>query len=124
MGIDLLRVLVVDDDEEQLELMRRSLTSQQFEVRTSSTPIGVSNIVRDFVPDVILIDLNQPALSGDRLIKLVRQNTCSNARLVLYSSADVDKLRRLAAEVLADGWIQKGLPPSELAMKLRSLCWS
>lgn len=122
MSNDVLRVLVVDDDEEQLELMRRSLSSQRFEVKTSSSPIGVSNLVREFLPNLILIDVNQPALSGDRILKLVRRNTRSNARLVLYSSSDAEKLRRLASEVSADGWIQKGLAPAELAKRLRSIC--
>jgi len=118
----ILRVLVVDDDEQHLELIRRFLDTDQFDVRTSSSPIGVSNLVREFSPDVILIDVNIPALSGDRLLPLVRRNTRSDARLVLFSSSDADKLRRLAQEVSADGWIQKGLPPHELAQRIRRLC--
>ena len=119
-----LRVLVVDDDLEQLELVRRFLSGSEFQVQTSSSPIGVSNIVRDFCPDLILFDVNIPALSGDRLLSLVRRNTTSSARLVLYSSSDPDELRRLAREVSADDWIPKGLSPRELADRIRRLCRS
>lgn len=116
-----LRILVIDDDPEQLELVVRFLKGDEFHVQTSSSPIGVSNIVRDFRPDLILFDVNIPALSGDRLLTLVRRNTSSTARLVLYSSSDADHLRRLAQEVSADGWIPKGLSPSELATRIRRL---
>ncbi len=116
-----LRVLVVDDDETQLEMVSRFL-SGEFEVQTSSSPIGVSNLVREFRPDVILVDVNIPALSGDRIVSLVRRNTQSKARLVLFSSSDVDHLRQLADSVSADGWIQKGLGPTELADRLRRIC--
>ncbi|HJL15382.1 MAG TPA: response regulator [Sandaracinaceae bacterium LLY-WYZ-13_1] len=122
MNDKVLRLLVVDDDEEQLELVRRFLSGRGFEVRTSGSPIGVTNIVRELSPHLILIDVNQPALSGDRLLTLVRRNTSSDARLVLYSSTDADELRRIAADVSADGWIQKGLPLPELAERLRQLC--
>lgn len=116
-----LRILVVDDDLEQLELFRRLLSGSEFAVETSSSPIGVSNIVRDFRPDVILFDVNIPALPGDRLLTLVRRNTTSSARLVLYSSSDPEELRRLAKEVSADGWIPKGLSPRELADRIRRI---
>lgn len=117
-----LRLLVVDDDEEQLELVRRLLTAFRFDVRTTSSPIGVSNLVREFAPNIILIDVNQPALSGDRILELVRKNTRSDAKLILYSSADPERLRRLAHDVHADGWLPKGLAGRELATKLRHLC--
>ncbi len=116
-----LRLLVVDDDEEQLELVRRLLTSQRFEVRTTSSPIGVSNIARDFAPSIILIDVNQPALSGDRILRLVRKNTDSKAKLVLFSSLDPERLRALATSVEADGWLPKGLGGEDLARKLRRI---
>ncbi|MEQ9073598.1 MAG: response regulator [Sandaracinaceae bacterium] len=117
-----LRLLVVDDDEEHLELVRRLLSAYKFEVRTTSSPIGVSNLVREFLPNVILIDVNQPALSGDRILTLVRRNAKSMAKLVLFSSADPERLRQLAKSVEADGWIPKGLAPRELADQLRRVC--
>lgn len=117
-----LRLLVVDDDEAQLRLVQRGLEPLRFEVRTTSSPIGVSNIVRDFLPDVLLIDVNQPALNGGQILSLVRKNTSSKAKLVLYSSADPERLRRIAMEVNADGWISKGLTSQELAKQLRKFC--
>jgi len=116
-----MKVLVVDDDPEQLEMMERQLRSFGVEVRTWNTGIGVTNAVREFGPDVVLLDVNIPALSGDRLVKLLRRSQTSS-RLVLFSSNDQDSLRRLAADVGADDWIQKGIDPQSLVQRLQRVC--
>jgi len=116
-----LRVLVVDDDVEHLELVQRQLQAFGFEVRTWSSGLGVTNEVRVFRPDVVLLDVNIPALSGDRLVPLLRQSM-SSIRLVLFSSSDRDQLRSLARQVEADDWIQKGIAPNALADQIRRIC--
>lgn len=123
MGGRGLRVLVVDDDESHLELVSRSLRGHGFEVTTSSSSLGVSNLARRLLPDVVLLDVNIPALSGDRLAPLLRQIGGSQPmRVVLFSACDVDELRSLAASVSADAWIQKGCGADELATHLRRIC--
>jgi len=116
-----IRVFVVDDDEQQLDLLDRGLRAFGFEVRTSSSPIGVTNAVREFKPHVVLLDVNIPALSGDKLVTLLRRSLDTEGQLILFSSSDQDRLRRLAREVSADGWIQKGLATADLAKRIRSL---
>lgn len=117
------RVLLVDDDDSQLDLLSRLLTAEGFDVQTTNSPIGVSNIARKFGPDIVLIDVNIPALSGDQLLPLLRRSTRdAQRRFVLFSACDPDKLRSLADRVGADGWIQKGSEPSELIQKLRAIC--
>lgn len=115
-----MKVLVVDDDVMQLRLVKRMLVSTQCEVRVTSSPIGVTNIVRVFEPDVVLLDVNIPGLSGDRLLTLLRDK--SESRLVLFSASDPDVLRKLAEEVGADAWIAKGVTAESLMKKLRAIC--
>lgn len=115
-----MKVLVVDDDEDQLEMVRRMLASYGCEVRVTSSPIGVTNVVREFLPDVVLLDVDIPALSGDKLVKLLRKR--SSSRLVLFSASDPEDLRRLSREVGADAWIQKGISGKQLADRLHELC--
>lgn len=117
-----LRVLVVDDDPLQLELAERILSRYACEVYTTSSPTGVSSLARDHDPDVVLVDMNLPGLTPARVVEIVRRDTSSRARVVLYSAADADELRALAAALAADGWIQKGLVWGELADRLRRIC--
>lgn len=116
-------MLLVDDEDEQIDLVVQLLESQGFDVATTYSPICVSNIARRFGPDVVLLDVNLPALSGERLVPLLRRSTGdAQRRFVLFSAGDPEKLRSLAGKVGADGWLQKGAEPVELARQLRMMC--
>lgn len=117
-----LRVLIVDDDQLQLELMDRSLRHEGLQVATSSSVFGVSNIMRSFDPDVMLIDVHIPALPGDQLLNLVRRSAPPHTKYVLYSSCDEWRLKSLAKDTNADGWISKSADVSVVAKKLKEVC--
>jgi two-component system OmpR family response regulator len=114
------KVLIVDDDAFQLEVVSRTLRSYGFEVVTAESPIGVSNSVRSFKPDVVLVDVNIPALSGDKVIETVRRLSQGSARFVLYSACDEAELRTLAGQSKADGWISKSETGQALVARIRS----
>lgn len=115
-----LRVLVVDDDNTQLELVERTLKADGIEVMTCSSPIGVTNQIVSFNPRIVLVDVNIPALSGDRLIGISRKWAPAGTLFVLYSASDEGRLRGLSREVGADGWISKSVTGSELTARLRT----
>lgn len=117
-----LRVLVVDDDPLQLELVQRSLRLEGFDVTVTRAALGASNLVKSFAPDVVLIDVNIPALTGDRLLTLAKKHAPPTTRFLLYSACDESRLRALAAETGADGWISKSVGGAEIAARIRKLC--
>jgi DNA-binding response OmpR family regulator len=121
MAEDTLRVLVVDDDPLQLELVERTLKFEGFNVMTCESPIGVTNIVRSFLPHIVLMDVDIPALSGDKILSIARKSAPPMTRFVLHSSSDESILRNLAKEVEADGYISKSVTGSDLAARLRTL---
>jgi two-component system, OmpR family, response regulator len=116
------KILCVDDDGDQLDLVSRILRVHGFEVMTCASPIGVSNVVRSFRPDIVLVDVNMPALSGDRTIEVVRRLVHGRAKFVLYSACDETTLRGLARQVEADGWISKSVTGLDLVNRLNGLC--
>lgn len=111
------RVLVVDDDPDLLELVRRTLTPH-FEVQTHNSALGVSNLVRNGEPDLVLLDVNFPALKGDQVLSLARRYAPRTTKFILYSAADESKLRALARASGADGYLSKSVQGSELIQKL------
>ncbi|NUP06106.1 MAG: response regulator [Polyangiaceae bacterium] len=118
---DPVRVMIVDDDASQLELLDRSLRSHGFDVLTCNSPIGVTNLICSFEPDVVLMDVNIPALSGDRLLSICRKWAPASTRFVLFSSWDETKLRGLARSVGADGYLSKSVTGLDLATKVRAI---
>ncbi|MBM7119365.1 response regulator [[Archangium] primigenium] len=116
-----IRVLVVDDDVDLLMLVERTLHAYGFEVRTHRSSLGVSNLVRTVMPDLVLLDVNIPALSGDKVLALARNQAPSTTRFILYSASDEAKLRSLALASGADGYISKSVQGESLARKLISI---
>jgi DNA-binding response OmpR family regulator len=116
-----IRVLVVDDDQDQLSLVERTLSAFGFEVRTHRSSLGVSNLVRTSAPDLVLLDVNIPALSGDKVLALARAQAPANTKFILYSASDESKLRALARTCGADGYISKSVSGEALAQKLQTL---
>lgn len=116
-----IRILVVDDDVDQLRLLERTLRGDEFDVTTCSSPIGVSNLVRSFAPHIVLMDVNIPALSGDRLIGIARKSAPAGTRFLLHSASDESTLRSLARSVEADGYISKGVVGDDLINRLRQV---
>ena len=107
------RILIIDDDEAHLASTRGILEAEGYEVFTQSQPFGSTNAVIRLKPDLVLLDVNMPALSGDRLAEVLRAN--SNTRdvlVVLHSSNDEDHLRTTARRLGLDGYICKGSPTS------------
>ena len=116
-----IRVLVVDDDQDQLTLAERTLSAYGFEVRTHRSSLGVSNLVRTSTPDLVLLDVNIPALSGDKVLALARAQAPAGTKFILYSASDETKLRALARASGADGYISKSVNGEALAQKLESI---
>lgn len=121
MREEVFRVLVVDDDPLQLELVERTLGGDGFQVHTCSSPIGITSVVRSFAPHLVLLDVDIPALSGDRILTIAKKSAPPMTRFILYSSSDESVLRRLAAEAGADGWISKSVTGSDLTSHLRTV---
>jgi len=103
------RILVVDDDEKHLLTTREILELAGYEVVVHNSPFRTSEVVRKVSPDLILLDVNMPALSGDRLCSLLKGHaSLKKIPVILYSSNDEDSLRRSVAEFGADGYVCKG----------------
>jgi CheY-like chemotaxis protein len=78
---------------------------------TQTQPFGSTNAVIRLQPDLVLLDVNMPALSGDRLAEVLRANAYTrNVMVVLHSSNDEDHLRTTARRLGLDGYICKGSP--------------
>lgn len=102
-------ILVVDDDMKHLLTAKDLLEDMGYEVRMHQFAFGVTNMVREAQPDLILLDMNMPGLSGEKLSKVLLSNgRTKDVPIVFYSSNDEDSLRRAVAEHGVKGYISKG----------------
>jgi len=117
-GLD--RVLVVDDDPMQVELVQRGLSRDGFEVRGVTSIAEMALEVRRFGPRIVLIDVNMPDEPGDRAIAIAR-DAVPGVRIVLYSAWEESKLRVLASQLGADGFISKSDSVTSFGRRLRAM---
>lgn len=124
------KVLLVDDNEISLTIARAALEAAGLRVVTLDTPLGFNAAVLAERPDLALVDVSMPALSGDRLVSIARRHD-ARARglgverlpkclLVLYSHMGGEELAALAQRCGADGFLPKSVPPGDLASRVLS----
>jgi DNA-binding response OmpR family regulator len=117
---DELRLLVIDDDELQIELVERALTRDGFTVRGATSLKEAASLATSFDPQQILVDVNMPGVPNDYVVTLMRE-VAPSARLVLYSAWEESKLRQLARALGADGFVSKSVNVFDLGRRLRGL---
>jgi CheY-like chemotaxis protein len=112
------RILIVDDDETHLACARELLEAEGYRVDTHQTAFGATERLIRSRPDLVLIDVNMPALSGEALVGILRRRVlAAGVRVFLYSSNDEDALRKAANRLQIDGYVCKG-DPDELRRKV------
>jgi DNA-binding response OmpR family regulator len=122
------RILLVDDDEFICDVVRRTLVLPMYKVETLDGPMGATNTARQFKPDIVLLDLNMPAISGAKLFSLMRTAALSatNGKTLffLYSADCEEELRRVTKEQSFDGYFSKSSSLVSIEKKLRHLMTS
>jgi len=102
------KVLVVDDDAVVLELTRVRLEVAGWDVIVRDAAIGTLNAIRREKPDVVLLDVSMPGLSGDLLAKAISENPGGGSMAVIFhSSTDAARLPDLVKRCNALGAIPK-----------------
>src|SRR6266508_1140017 len=110
-----LRVLVIDDSEVARTIMAQTLREAGYLVFELVSAIGATRLVTEKTVDVVVIDVQMPAMNGDRLAALFRRNPRFNrVGLVLVSDSKEETLWSLAESVGADAVVSKGNVPTEL----------
>ena len=108
------RILVIDDSLSAVQKARTILEGAGHEVETLELLIYLPQAVKNDPPDLILLDLSMPALSGVNVAKFIRRYESSPIPIVLYSSRAMEELQETAHNLEAAGYVQKNEPDSTL----------
>ncbi|HOX45069.1 MAG TPA: response regulator [Myxococcota bacterium] len=115
------RILIVDDDPAVLEMLKTLLERSGYDVRTAANTIGAGYLLKDFSPDLVVLDIMLPgSLSGDQACDTLR-SLCAGIKIVFYSGLTEDKLSELGAKHRADAVFAKGGRPSALVKAIGRL---
>jgi DNA-binding response OmpR family regulator len=113
------RILVVDDDVQVLQSTKRILERQGYLVEVHDGGPGCSTVALRSKPDLVLVDVKMPFLTGDVLVSLFdKHSAAARPILVLFSAIDELRLHKLVRQCGADGYISKSDSGLEFARKV------
>ncbi len=115
------KALIVDDDEELVELIRDALEADgRFEVRAVNNGFDAGMMVKEYHPDVIVLDVMLPDINGKEVCQRVRSDTAlDDVKIVCISGmVEQDKVDDLMASG-ANTFIQK---PFEVDRLIDTMC--
>jgi CheY-like chemotaxis protein len=102
------KILVIDDDGKALAVAKRQLEAAGFEVITSESALKLPLIVQREKPDLVLLDVEMPALSGEHVLDLTAMfDFLRDLPIVLHSGKSEEDLQALVAKSQARGYIRK-----------------
>lgn len=117
------KVLIIEDEIDISDLEEMILKPEQFEVRTVADPLLAVAVASEFIPDVILLDLNLPRLSGWELYDMFRSDArFSSTPIAIVTASDegIDKMIGMMKNT--DAYITKPFGRRQLLDTVNKLC--
>jgi CheY-like chemotaxis protein len=116
------RILVADDNRELQALLKRALEREGYAVTQVFNGTEITQaIAQDPLPDLVVLDVTLPDADGrDLLAGLKRDPKTATIPVVVRSGRDADSDRRIALELGAEDYVEKG-PPSTLVPKIERI---
>jgi PleD family two-component response regulator len=116
------RVLIADDDPLGAELLEAYLSDSDYELRTASDGEQTLQLVASWRPDVILLDVMMPRISGFEVCKRLRGDDATRDIAILMITAldqpsDVDR----AVDAGTDDFLSKPINKTDLLLRVRAL---
>jgi len=113
------RVLVVEDDEEIADVLRRSLRAEGYEVRTSGDGVEALDLAAGFVPDLVVLDLGLPRMDGIEVCRRLREDGDVPILMLTARAGTEDRVGGLDSG--ADDYLVKPFERQELLARIRAL---
>ncbi|NML57029.1 response regulator transcription factor [Chryseobacterium cheonjiense] len=114
------KIMVCDDDQGILDVLQMLLESEGFTVFTEINSTNLIKQIQVDEPDLILLDLWMPLLSGDQVLKAIRSTQGVKDLPVIVLSASVDG-DDIAADAGANDFVAKPFDLDDIVSKINSL---
>ena len=111
------KILVCDDDEGIVDLLESILVYEGYETFTELNSLNIFNRISEISPDLLLLDLWMPVLSGDQIVKNLRNKSETLKLPIIIISASRDG-SDVAEDVGADDYIAKPFDIDQLTAKV------
>ncbi len=116
------KVLVVDDEEPILELLKYNLEKQGYDVRTAGEGSEAVDIAKKFHPDLVLLDIMMPKMDGVEACRQLRAMPELVNTFIVFLTARAEEYSEIAAfDGGADDYILKPIKPRALMSRISAI---
>jgi two-component system, OmpR family, alkaline phosphatase synthesis response regulator PhoP len=115
------KVLVVDDEESIVELLKYNLEKDGYDVKTALNGVQGIEIAKKFTPDLVLLDIMMPMIDGVETCRQLRAIPELQKTFVIFLTARAEEYSEVAAfDVGADDYITKPIKPRALMSRINA----
>ena len=116
------RILVIEDDPGIAALVAYQLTRAGYRVETALAGSGGLDALHRDIPDLVVLDRMLPELSGDDVLRAIRQDPATRSLPVLVLTAKREEIERIEGlEMGADDYLTKPFSPRELVLRVDAI---
>ena len=112
------KVLIVDDEPQIRRVMRVILAGAQYEVADARSGEGALLKFREFLPDLVLLDLNMPGMGGLETCRAIRES--SDVPIIVLTVRGTEDDKVVALDAGADDYVTKPFGKNELLARIRA----
>lgn len=113
------KILVVDDEVDVTELLSYNLKQRGFVSQSVNDPKRALEVAKTFKPDLIVLDIMMPGLSGLQVCRMIRQESTLKGIPIVFLSAKTEEGDRIEGfESGADDYVCKPFSPKELMLRV------
>jgi DNA-binding response OmpR family regulator len=113
------KILVVEDDQTLLDVLKYKLTKDGYSVVTATDGIQALEIARSHRPQLIVLDIMLPGLNGLEVCRILRKDMTVPVLMLTAKGEEVDKI--VGLEIGADDYMTKPFSMRELLARVRAM---
>ncbi|MCH2213767.1 MAG: response regulator transcription factor [Flavobacteriales bacterium] len=116
------KILLVDDEQDIIDLISYNLEKENYNVKTAMNGLDAISIAREFVPDLILLDVMMPEMDGVETCVELREIESLKPSIIAFLTARGEDYSQIAGfEAGADDYIAKPIKPRVLLSRIQAL---
>jgi DNA-binding response OmpR family regulator len=113
------KVLIVDDERGIIEVLEAYLERQGYEIQFAENGVEALRKVKSFNPDLMILDLMLPDISGEEVCRLVRMESDLPILMLTAKSAEDDRINGIV--IGADDYVTKPFSPREVIVRVQAI---
>jgi len=114
-----MKILIVDDESRIVEVLEAYLEREGFEIQSADNGIEALKKVKTIQPDLIILDLMLPDISGEEVCRLVRKESDVPILMLTAKSSEDDRINGIVMG--ADDYLTKPFSPREVVVRVQAI---